>query len=144
MIDQETPPAWKILAVVIGFFIMCGAMGFGLLLLTQLVRADWQKVAGEWEQYRLNETQMNWFKSVRSKNGVPCCDISDGHPTEMKRHEDGIYIPDPMHTGGPWMIVPKEAMTIPGNNPIGVAVVWFVVQNGKTVHIRCFVPESEG
>jgi hypothetical protein len=108
--------------------------------------ANWDRVAGEWEQYRLNETQMNWFKSVRSKQGVPCCDISDGHPTVMERRKDGIYIPDPLHTDGPWLPVPKEAMTIPPNNPVGVATVWYVVftnQYDREIHIRCFVPESE-
>lgn len=108
--------------------------------------AAWDQVAGEWEQYRLNETQMNWFRSVRSKQGVPCCDISDGHPTEMQRREDGIYIPDPLHVGGPWLLVPKEAMTVQGNNPVGVATVWWVIQisqDDRYIHIRCFVPESE-
>lgn len=42
--------------------------------------AAWQNVAGEWEQYRLNDSQMKWFKSVRSKQGVPCCNQADGHP----------------------------------------------------------------
>lgn len=109
--------------------------------------AKWEQVAGEWEQYRLNESQMNWFGSVRNKQGVPCCNISDGHPTEMQRREDGIYIPDPLHVGGPWLLVPKEAMTIPPTNPIGVATVWYVIQNKQDdqyIHIRCFVAESEG
>lgn len=108
--------------------------------------AKWDHVAGEWEPYRLNEKQMNWFRSVRSKQGVPCCDLSDGHPTEMQRREDGIYIPDPLHTDGPWLLVPKEATTIPPNNPVGVATVWYVIQVSQTdrnIHIRCFVPESE-
>lgn len=90
---------------------------------------------------------MNWFRSVRNKQGVSCCDISDGHPTEMERREDGIYIPDPIHVGGPWLLVPKEAMTTPGGNPVGVATVWYVIQNSQTgseIHVRCFVPESEG
>lgn len=108
--------------------------------------AAWDRVAGEWEPYRLNEGQMNWFGSVKSKQGVPCCSIADGHPTEMQRREDGIYIPDPMHKTGPWLLVPKEAMTVPPNNPVGVATVWYVIQISQTdreIHIRCFVPESE-
>ena len=108
--------------------------------------AKWDRVAGEWEQYRLNEGQMNWFGSVKSKQGVACCNIADGHPTEMQRREDGVYIPDPMHTDGPWLLVPKEAMTVQGTNPVGVAVVWYVIQitqDDRNIHIRCFVPEAE-
>jgi hypothetical protein len=126
-------------------FIACAAVGFGLFLITR-AHANWDRVAGEWESYRLNEGQMNWFGSVRSKQGVPCCSIADGHPTMMERREDGIYIPDPLHISGPWLLVPKEAMTVPPNNPIGVATVWWVIQikqDDRYIHIRCFVPESE-
>jgi hypothetical protein len=144
MDDQDVSP-WKLAAVILGVVTLCAAAGFGLFLVTR-AHANWDRVAGEWESYRLNETQMNWFRSVRSKQGVPCCDISDGHPTEMQRREDGIYIPDPLHVGGPWLLVPKEAMTTPGGNPVGVATVWYVIQikqDDRYIHIRCFVPESE-
>ena len=113
--------------------------------------AAWINVAGEWDQYRLNESQMNWFRNVRAKNGVPCCSISDGHPTEMKRavSAEGVneyWIPSPIHSGD-WLLVPPAAYTIPPNNPIGVATVWYIVQNPATpqatVYIRCFVPENE-
>lgn len=121
-------------------------MIFAPILVGLLLFVTWDRVAGEWEQYRLTEPQMNWFRSVHSKDGVPCCDLADGHPTEMKRREDGIYIPDPLHISGPWLLVPKEAMTVPLNNPVGVATVWYVVQTSQTdqnIYIRCFVPESE-
>lgn len=32
----------------------------------------------------------NWFKGVIAPNGVPCCDISDGHRTEYDFRE-GAY-----------------------------------------------------
>lgn len=146
MNDQYVSP-WKLAAFILSVFAICAAVGFGLLMLTRMAHANWDRVAGEWEQYRLNETQTNWFRSVRSKQGVPCCDISDGHPTEMQRREDGIYIPDPMHVGGPWLLVPKEAMTTPPNNPVGVAVVWYTIQikqDDRYIYVRCFIPEAEG
>ena len=110
--------------------------------------AAWQNVAGEWEQYRLNDSQMQWFKSVRSKQGIPCCNISDGHPTEMKRKvsSEGVneyWIPNPLQPTGAWLLVPEPALTIPPNNPIGVAVVWYVQNGVDSIQIRCFVPESE-
>ena len=144
---EDDVPVWKVLAVVIGIFIMCGLVGLCMVLfLPRPSWAAWDRVAGEWEPYRLNESQMNWFRSVRNKQGVRCCDISDGHPTEMQRREDGIYIPDPLHKDGPWLLVPKEAMIVQGTNPVGVATVWYVIQNtqdDRYIHIRCFVPEAE-
>jgi len=111
-----------------------------------VVNAKWVNVAGEWDAYRLNDSQRMWFKDVRSGSGVPCCDIADGHPTAMDRREDGYYIPDPIHLDEPrqWLKVPEEALTRQKINPIGVATVWWVQQTPDTVYIRCFVPESEG
>jgi hypothetical protein len=117
-----------------------------LLSLTSSVGlAKWENVAGEWEQYRLNESQMKWFGSVHSKNKVPCCSIADGHPTDSVELSDGFYVPDPLDTtgGSPWIKVPPEALTIPPNNPVGTAVVWYTVRAKGEVSIRCFVPESK-
>jgi len=115
------------------------------LLLAGPALADWTHVAQEWAPYRLNESQMNWFKSIKAPNGVPCCDISDGHPTEMQRRLDGIYIPDPIHLGEPrqWIKVPDEAVVKGAANPVGVATVWWVPDGPDQIHIRCFVPEAE-
>jgi len=126
--------------------ILAVAIAALLLVLGMRAHADWTKVAQEWAPYRLNESQMGWFKSIKAPNGVPCCDISDGHPTEMQRRVDGIYIPDPIHLGEPrqWIKVPDEAIVKGATNPVGVATVWYVPQGSDTVYIRCFVSESEG
>jgi hypothetical protein len=117
------------------------------IVIAFLTLAAWQNVAGEWEQYRLNDSQMQWFKSVRSKTNVPCCSIADGHPTEQRRAADGHYqVPDPRaEHAGEWLDVPAEAMTTPANNPVGVATVWYSLNNGfpGAIYIRCFVPEAE-
>jgi hypothetical protein len=119
----------------------------GLFLICILpASADWKNVAGEWDQYRLNEQQRAWFKSVRSRVGVPCCDITDGHPTAMDHRRDGYYIPDPRDTTKEWLRVPDEALTKQKINPVGVATVWYKVGSPgiePEVYIRCFVPESE-
>lgn len=55
---------------------------FAAVLCAGAAHAKWQNVAGEWDQYRLNETQKQWFKGVHPKrSGLACCDIADGHPT---------------------------------------------------------------
>jgi len=120
-----------------------------IFILTGLlpINAKWINVAGEWDAYRLNDSQRAWFKDVRAQSGVPCCDIADGHPTAMEHREDGYYIPDPRDSAQPWLKVPNEALTRQKINPIGVATVWYVIYPPGTqpeVFIRCFVPESEG
>jgi hypothetical protein len=121
-----------------------------LLALCMPAFADWKNVAGEWDQYRLNDSQRAWFKSVKNKSGVPCCDIADGHPTEMRRvivregSEASQYqVPDPRSAHkGEWLDVPKLALTRPPSNPVGIATVWYSSMSGD-IFIRCFVPDSD-
>ncbi len=136
----------SLIAVAIGMAVMIGLA----LAVHFVVRADaaWINVAAEWDQYRLNDNQRAWFKSVKAKSGVPCCDIADGHPTEMEHRQDGYYIPDPRDPTDKdkWLKVPEDAMTTPRNNPVGVATVWYVIYPPGTnpeVYIRCFVAEAE-
>lgn len=136
----------KVFGVVLSFIIACAAVG--LLLVIFLPRPSWARwdvVAGEWEPYRLNESQRQWFKSVRPKHAGPaCCDIADGHPTQQDRRADGYYIPNPFHTDWAWVRVPDDAFTVPGSNPVGVATVWYgTEQKDGTPYIRCFVPGNE-
>lgn len=112
---------------------------------TRPAYSAWLNVAQEWDRFRLNDGQKQWFKSIKAPSGVPCCDTSDGHPTDMRRQVDGIYIPDPIHLQEPrqWIKVPDEAIVKGAINPIGVATVWYVSQGSDTIYIRCFVPEAE-
>ena len=127
--------AWLLTAIVVAAAILFGR-----------AHADWTKVAGEWEQYRLNESQRQWFKSVHPKApGPACCDIADGHPTMAERRGNDWYVPNFKHPDLPWVRVPESAMTTPGTNPVGVATVWFGrgEDSDGNPYIRCFVPESE-
>lgn len=81
----------------------------------------------------------DWFKSVRSPNGVPCCDISDGHPTQYDIRPDGYWIPDPMDTSR-WIPVPSDIVIHGVGNPVGEAIIWWVMLGNGTAHLRCFVP----
>lgn len=79
-----------------------------------------------------------WFKSVRAKSGVPCCDISDGHITTWERmpDDDHYYVPI---DGKLWQ-VPPEAVITETSHPTGETVVWYIRQGPDTYYIRCFVP----
>jgi hypothetical protein len=46
---------------------------------------------------------------------------------------------------GVWLDVPATALTIPADNPIDVATVWYSITGDgpEGIFIRCFVPESE-
>jgi hypothetical protein len=76
-----------------------------------------------------------WFKSVISPNGVPCCDISDGHRTEYEIRKGVYWVP----IEGLWLEVPARAIIRDRGNPVGEAVVWYVHHRGEII-ISCFVP----
>jgi hypothetical protein len=75
-----------------------------------------------------------WFKSVMAPNGVPCCDISDGH-RKYNFREGSYWVP----IEGQWMAVPAHAIIRDRGNPVGEAVVWYVHHRGSII-ISCFVP----
>ena len=79
-----------------------------------------------------------WFKSVMSPNGIPCCDISDGHRTKYQMREGHYWVP----VEEEWTEVPPHTVVRNAGNPIGEAVVWYYRRDGAVV-IRCFVPASE-
>jgi hypothetical protein len=76
-----------------------------------------------------------WFKNLLAPNGVPCCDISDGHRTDYDMRNDAYWVP----IDGKWMQVPERAVIRGARNPVGQAVVWYVHHQGKII-ISCFVP----
>ena len=76
-----------------------------------------------------------WFKSVIAPNGVPCCDISDGHRTRYDVRGGAYWVPIEVK----WMQVPERAVIRDRGNPVGEAVVWYVHHRGSIV-ISCFVP----
>jgi hypothetical protein len=76
-----------------------------------------------------------WFKAVIAPNGVPCCDISDGHRTDYEVRNGAYWVP----IEGTWMPVPTHAVIRDRGNPVGEAVVWYVHHRGSII-ISCFVP----
>src|SRR5262249_23962883 len=71
----------------------------------------------------------SWFKSVKGKNGIPCCDISDGHRTDYDVRENTYWVP----IDGNWMQVPQDAVVNGAANPTGDAVVWYVNRAGNVI-----------
>jgi hypothetical protein len=76
-----------------------------------------------------------WFRNVLAPNGVPCCDISDGHRTEYDVRNGAYWVP----IEGEWVLVPERAVLRNVGNPVGQAVVWYVHHRGAII-ISCFVP----
>ncbi|MET0675391.1 MAG: hypothetical protein ABW175_06285 [Bradyrhizobium sp.] len=76
-----------------------------------------------------------WFKRVIAPNGVPCCDVSDGHRTSYDVRGGTYWVP----IEGEWMQVPDRAIIRDQGNPVGEAVVWYVHHRGAII-ISCFVP----
>ncbi len=89
-----------------------------------------------------------WFKSVKSPFGIPCCDIADGYRTDVQHRVDGYWV----YIGGDWRQVPAVAVVSGHENPTGDAVVWYIDNNPGAspsadtpgrYFIRCFVPGPE-
>ena len=89
------------------------------------------------EYQNLDPKVRDWFKSVRSPKGVPCCDIADGHRTTWRGTSEGGY---EVPIADEWRKVPPEAVVLNAGNPTGEAIVWYVRQGENVYYIRCFVP----
>jgi len=110
-----------------------------LKILVALVALSSSAYAFDNGQYESVDPKIrHWFKNVRSPNGIPCCDIADGHSTTWRRSETPGYEYDvPIESN--WTPVPSEAIVKNSNNPTGEAIVWYVKQMGNSYYIRCFV-----
>jgi len=84
-----------------------------------------------------------WFESMTSPSGKPCCSYADGHRTEYEIRGDSYWVP----INGVWTSVPPETVIFDKGNPFAEAVVWYspVIEGGKWSgrwKIICFVPGS--
>lgn len=83
-----------------------------------------------------------WFESVRSPHGIPCCSIADGRRTTWRATSvpgtsDVIF---EVLIDGEWLPVPPDAIVRGIKNPTGDSIVW--LRPDKVV--RCFVLAPEG
>ena len=84
-----------------------------------------------------------WFESMMSPSGKPCCSYADSHRTEYEIKENTYWVP----INAVWTPVPPEAVIFDKGNPFAEAVVWYspVIEGGKWTggqRIICFVPGS--
>src|SRR6516162_5604987 len=84
-----------------------------------------------------------WFESMVSPSGKPCCSYADGHRTEFEIRDNKYWVP----INEVWTPVPPEAVLIDKGNPFAEAVVWYspLIENKKwsgRYKIICFVPGS--
>ena len=84
-----------------------------------------------------------WFESMMSPSGKPCCSYADGHRTEYEIRENTYWVP----INSVWTPVPPEAVIEDKGNPFAEAVVWYspVIVDRKWTgqqKIICFVPGS--
>lgn len=90
----------------------------------------------QWEN--IDPATRDWFRSLRSPSGIPCCDFADGSRIEdpdYKENEDGSY---EVFIRGQWIHVDRNHVLI-GINRVGYAVYWGVP--GITY---CFMPGAGG
>jgi hypothetical protein len=93
------------------------------------------KNTGEWNDASPELRQ--WFKSVKSPRGIPCCDTADGHRTTWRGDKAGGYEVPILDR---WVPVPPEAVVRDAGNPTGEAIIWYAIYGGGEIRIRCFVP----
>jgi hypothetical protein len=82
----------------------------------------------------------DWFRSLRSPTGIPCCDYADGNRIEApdyKQNEDGSY---EVFARGKWVHVPENRI-VKAINRMGYAVLWWA-DGVETPY--CFMPGAGG
>lgn len=84
-----------------------------------------------------------WFRSLHSNAGAPCCDAGDFDAGSAKRLDDVDWDSKDGHyrvrLNDHWIDVPDSAV-VPGANRSGAAMVWPFYLNGELIGIRCFMP----
>jgi hypothetical protein len=108
-----------------------GLFGLSLIILAVALQIAFAttRFAGEYDN--VPDNIRSWFKSVRSPNGIPCCDIADGHRTTWRA------VPETEDDSGYEVPIGDEA-----GNPVGEAIVWYTQQGPAVWYIRCFVPDG--
>ncbi len=134
--DRCHGPLW------IGNFALSGLLWLALLTVFACARTLYP---GQYAQYSPEERA--WFKGVHTSQGVPCCDVADGHRTTWRHGEFGYEVPvtddaQVIH----WLPVPAAAVIENAHNPTHDSIVWYrdygpgFPNDAERYYIRCFVP----
>jgi hypothetical protein len=86
----------------------------------------------------------NWYQSLQSDGGGPCCDGPDVDAMKLE-DPDWDTTSDPDHPykvklDGNWVRVPLDRV-VKDPNRAGQAIVWPIWNNGER-RVRCFIPGS--
>lgn len=92
------------------------------------------------EKWGHDDATREWFKSLKSPIGIPCCDYSDGTRVEAPdytENNDGSF---EVFVWGRWVHVAKDHV-VSASNRIGYAVLW---GNAGIDTVYCFMPGARG
>jgi hypothetical protein len=141
--DPDDPPAWQVIGIVIAVILMCGAMGFGLLLLTRYAHArDGGNWTGEIPEIR------EWIKSVMRPDYPEnsCCGEADLYEADLGEvADDGtVYAIITNSRGNPLpvgtkLVIPASKIQNRQGNPTGHVLVF-----ASGMNVFCFVPNGAG
>ena len=93
-------------------------------------------IAGDDGRYAQSQHR-EWFNSLTNSLGYSCCSNADGLRLDDPDWEvDGTTYR--VKIDGRWLRVPADAI-VKASNRVGYAIVW-LVYDGETIHIRCFLP----
>lgn len=106
---------------------------FGVLFMCLLLQPAFARDDGRWASSPLKD----WFNSLSSPGGGPCCSYADGVSIddvdwEMKGDHYRVRL------DGVWYDVP-DANIVQGKNRLGRAIVWPIKDEVGNVKIRCFM-----
>lgn len=102
---------------------------FTLVLLCTSARAD----DAQWHE---------WFSSLFSPSGTPCCAQYDGIVLTDVDWDHTLGHGYRVFVEGQWVDVPDSAV-VRAKNKFGRAVVWPYRDGAGVLHIRCFLPGAE-
>ena len=87
-------------------------------------------IAGDYPPSPLRD----WYKSLKSPQGVPCCDISDCKPVEARTAGNDWEVA----ISGRWVRVPPEKVLKAKENPTGQAVACYIEHEAEA-YFYCVV-----
>jgi hypothetical protein len=108
------------------------------ILLT--LAASGADAAGPSEKWGHDPQTSQWFKSLRSPQGVSCCDYVDGvrlEDPEWRQTEDASY---EVFARGAWHKIPPEHV-VTATNRVGYAILWWPAGYEEP---SCFLPGAGG
>jgi hypothetical protein len=93
--------------------------------------------ARDYRQYEHAPAEIRqWFRDLRSPDGVSCCEVTDCRRTEAHLSEGRWQARAP---DGSWVAVPRGRVIHDRGNPIGEPILCATQEDGTWL-VFCFVP----